>query len=250
MRARRSKVATAPSRARSSTVTRCPSRPIAGIRGRARRAALSPMSRGEPAGWCNVEPRTATRISAACPGGSERRTEPTQHLGRAVLVHPRRVPSPRRQPCGCPRRRELRTRAWSPCARGISDDASSRHSSRCLRSPRHPWSSTSQAASALSTSLPTRGVPGNEANFPLYASSKAALNMLTHSVRRRLPANEDQLSRSGSTATDFNQHRVQMSCHLNDKPWKRRAACRAALRLAEVLSCRYSTDRLAGHPDR
>jgi hypothetical protein len=41
----------------------------------------------------------------------------------------------------------------------------------------------------------------------VFASSKAALNMLTISLRRRLPEDEDQLSRPGLTSTDFNEHR-------------------------------------------
>jgi NAD(P)-dependent dehydrogenase (short-subunit alcohol dehydrogenase family) len=61
--------------------------------------------------------------------------------------------------------------------------------------------------SALSTSPPTQEGPWREAIFPVYASSKAALNMLTVKVRAAFPRMRINSVDPGFTATDFNQHR-------------------------------------------
>ena len=62
--------------------------------------------------------------------------------------------------------------------------------------------------SALSTSLPTQGA-WREANFSVYASSKAALNMLTirYAAAAAFPMMRINSVDPGFTATDFNEHR-------------------------------------------
>ena len=49
--------------------------------------------------------------------------------------------------------------------------------------------------------------PLSEANYPVYASSKAALNMLTIRYAAAFPAMRINSVDPGFTATDFNQHR-------------------------------------------
>ena len=49
--------------------------------------------------------------------------------------------------------------------------------------------------------------PWREANFPVYASSKAALNMLTIKYAAAFPRMRINSVDPGFTATDFNQHR-------------------------------------------
>jgi NAD(P)-dependent dehydrogenase (short-subunit alcohol dehydrogenase family) len=49
--------------------------------------------------------------------------------------------------------------------------------------------------------------PWSEANFPVYASSKAALNMLTIRYAAAFPRMRINAVDPGFTATDFNQHR-------------------------------------------
>jgi NAD(P)-dependent dehydrogenase (short-subunit alcohol dehydrogenase family) len=49
--------------------------------------------------------------------------------------------------------------------------------------------------------------PWSEANYPVYASSKAALNMLTIRYAAALPNMRINSVDPGFTATDFNQHR-------------------------------------------
>jgi NAD(P)-dependent dehydrogenase (short-subunit alcohol dehydrogenase family) len=49
--------------------------------------------------------------------------------------------------------------------------------------------------------------PWSEANYPVYASSKAALNMLTIRYAAALPAMRINSVDPGFTATDFNPHR-------------------------------------------
>jgi NAD(P)-dependent dehydrogenase (short-subunit alcohol dehydrogenase family) len=51
------------------------------------------------------------------------------------------------------------------------------------------------------------GSPWREANFPVYASSKAALNMLTIKYAAAFPRMRINSVDPGFTATDFNQHR-------------------------------------------
>ena len=51
------------------------------------------------------------------------------------------------------------------------------------------------------------GSPWREANFPVYASSKAALNMLTIRYAAAFPRMRINSVDPGFTATDFNQHR-------------------------------------------
>jgi NAD(P)-dependent dehydrogenase (short-subunit alcohol dehydrogenase family) len=51
------------------------------------------------------------------------------------------------------------------------------------------------------------GSPWREANFPIYASSKAALNMLTIKYAAAFPRMRINSVDPGLTATDFNQHR-------------------------------------------
>jgi hypothetical protein len=90
-------------------------------------------------------------------------------------------------------------------------------------------------------------VIGIEAIKPIDPISEATISsatdsLFTASVNGVPPI--EKIRRTGSAAP------LPMSCRLNDSPWKRRAACKAALRLTEVLSCRYSMDRLAGHQDR
>jgi NAD(P)-dependent dehydrogenase (short-subunit alcohol dehydrogenase family) len=51
------------------------------------------------------------------------------------------------------------------------------------------------------------GGPWREANFPVYASSKAALNMLTLRYAAAFPSMRINSVDPGFTATDFNQHR-------------------------------------------
>jgi NAD(P)-dependent dehydrogenase (short-subunit alcohol dehydrogenase family) len=46
-----------------------------------------------------------------------------------------------------------------------------------------------------------------EANFPVYASSKAALNMLTIRYAAAFPKTRINSVDPGFTATDFNEHR-------------------------------------------
>ena len=49
--------------------------------------------------------------------------------------------------------------------------------------------------------------PLSEANYPVYASSKAALNMLTIRYAAAFPGMRINSVDPGFTATDFNQHR-------------------------------------------
>ena len=49
--------------------------------------------------------------------------------------------------------------------------------------------------------------PWRESNFPVYASSKAALNMLTIRYAAAFPSMRINSVDPGFTATDFNQHR-------------------------------------------
>jgi len=49
--------------------------------------------------------------------------------------------------------------------------------------------------------------PWSEANYPVYASSKAALNMLTIRYAAAFPRMRINSVDPGFTATDFNQHR-------------------------------------------
>jgi NAD(P)-dependent dehydrogenase (short-subunit alcohol dehydrogenase family) len=49
--------------------------------------------------------------------------------------------------------------------------------------------------------------PWSEANFPVYASSKAALNMLTIRYAAAFPRIRINSVDPGFTATDFNEHR-------------------------------------------
>jgi NAD(P)-dependent dehydrogenase (short-subunit alcohol dehydrogenase family) len=51
------------------------------------------------------------------------------------------------------------------------------------------------------------GSPWREANFPVYASSKAALNMLTIRYAAAFPRMRINSVDPGFTATDFNEHR-------------------------------------------
>ena len=51
------------------------------------------------------------------------------------------------------------------------------------------------------------GGPWREANYPVYASSKAALNMLTIRYAAAFPTMRINSVDPGFTATDFNQHR-------------------------------------------
>jgi NAD(P)-dependent dehydrogenase (short-subunit alcohol dehydrogenase family) len=51
------------------------------------------------------------------------------------------------------------------------------------------------------------GSPWREANFPVYASSKAALNMITIKYAAAFPRMRINSVDPGFTATDFNQHR-------------------------------------------
>ncbi|HEY6672108.1 MAG TPA: SDR family NAD(P)-dependent oxidoreductase, partial [Solirubrobacterales bacterium] len=51
------------------------------------------------------------------------------------------------------------------------------------------------------------GSPLSEANYPVYASSKAALNMLTIRYAAAFPNMRINSVDPGFTATDFNQHR-------------------------------------------
>jgi NAD(P)-dependent dehydrogenase (short-subunit alcohol dehydrogenase family) len=51
------------------------------------------------------------------------------------------------------------------------------------------------------------GSPLHEANFPVYASSKAALNMLTIRYAAAFPLMRINSVDPGFTATDFNEHR-------------------------------------------
>jgi len=51
------------------------------------------------------------------------------------------------------------------------------------------------------------GSPWREANYPVYASSKAALNMLTIKYAAAFPRMRINSVDPGFTATDFNQHR-------------------------------------------
>jgi NAD(P)-dependent dehydrogenase (short-subunit alcohol dehydrogenase family) len=51
------------------------------------------------------------------------------------------------------------------------------------------------------------GGPWREANFPVYASSKAALNMLTIRYAAAFPRMRINSVDPGFTATDFNEHR-------------------------------------------
>jgi NAD(P)-dependent dehydrogenase (short-subunit alcohol dehydrogenase family) len=53
--------------------------------------------------------------------------------------------------------------------------------------------------------------PWREANFPVYASSKAALNMLTIRYAAAFPRLRINSVDPGFTATDFNQHRGTQS---------------------------------------
>ena len=57
---------------------------------------------GEPAGWCNVEPRTEFPYLRSVPWRkrAEDKTD-CEHLGGAVLHHARRLPAPRRQLRAC-----------------------------------------------------------------------------------------------------------------------------------------------------
>jgi NAD(P)-dependent dehydrogenase (short-subunit alcohol dehydrogenase family) len=49
--------------------------------------------------------------------------------------------------------------------------------------------------------------PWRDANYPVYASSKAALNMLTIRYAAAFPTMRINSVDPGFTATDFNQHR-------------------------------------------
>jgi NAD(P)-dependent dehydrogenase (short-subunit alcohol dehydrogenase family) len=51
------------------------------------------------------------------------------------------------------------------------------------------------------------GSPWREANFPVYASTKAALNMLTIKYAAAFPRMRINSVDPGFTSTDFNQHR-------------------------------------------
>jgi NAD(P)-dependent dehydrogenase (short-subunit alcohol dehydrogenase family) len=52
-----------------------------------------------------------------------------------------------------------------------------------------------------------RNSPWREANFPVYASSKAALNMLTIKYAAAYPRMRINSVDPGFTSTDFNEHR-------------------------------------------
>jgi NAD(P)-dependent dehydrogenase (short-subunit alcohol dehydrogenase family) len=60
--------------------------------------------------------------------------------------------------------------------------------------------------SALSTSAPTWG-SWREAIFPVYASSKAAVNMLTIKYAAAFPRMRINSVDPGFTATDYNEYR-------------------------------------------
>ena len=64
----------------------------------------------------------------------------------------------------------------------------------------------SSGVGSLSLSADPDG-PWREANYPVYASSKAALNMLTIRYAAAFPSMRINSVDPGFTATDFNQHR-------------------------------------------
>jgi NAD(P)-dependent dehydrogenase (short-subunit alcohol dehydrogenase family) len=64
----------------------------------------------------------------------------------------------------------------------------------------------SSGVGSLSLAADPKG-PWREANFPVYASSKAALNMLTIRYAAAFPKMRINSVDPGFTATDFNQHR-------------------------------------------
>jgi NAD(P)-dependent dehydrogenase (short-subunit alcohol dehydrogenase family) len=85
--------------------------------------------------------------------------------------------------------------------------ASSVHSSRCSRGSAAPVVvNVSSGVGSLNLAADP-GSPWREANYPVYASSKAALNMLTIKDAVAFPRMRINSVDPGFTATDFNEHR-------------------------------------------
>ena len=74
------------------------------------------------------------------------------------------------------------------------------------RSPAPVVVNVSSGVGSLNLAADPQG-PWREANFPVYASSKAALNMLTIRYAAAFPKMRINSVDPGFTATDFNQHR-------------------------------------------
>ena len=122
----------------SNTRKCCASRPTAGIRDRARRAALSPMSTVSPPGGATWSRAPPTHISAACLGGSEMRTELTPASGPCRALSLARGSVAAAQLRACARRGGLRAPARCPRARGLPDDPRAREGRSLGRAPRRP----------------------------------------------------------------------------------------------------------------